>query len=133
MIPRGIRNKNPFNIKKSNQSWKGKIYHQTTDDVFEQFVDIVYGIRSGLIILRTYINEYKLDTIERIIKRFAPSSENNVDAYIKSVYKSTGFNKDYVIKFDIKDILPLTIAICKHENGGNYITNEQVEEAWRII
>lgn len=131
-IPRGVRNLNPFNVKISKQAWKGKLANNT-DCIFEQFDTMENGIRCGLIILRTYIEKYKLHSIEEIIKRFAPDSENNTEAYIRAVCRGTGFERDTILFFDLEDMLPLTKAICKHENGGEYITNEQIERAWEAI
>jgi hypothetical protein len=134
MIPRGIRNNNPFNVKMSIQGWKGKKYLDNADGTFEQFDTMVNGIRCGLIILRTYIEKYKLHTIEEIIKRFAPSSENNTEAYIRAVCRDSGFDRDTILFFDLEDILPIAKAIIKHENGGLHgITNKQINEAWEAL
>lgn len=132
MKPRGIRNCNPGNIKKSTISWLGKI-DQTDDIVFEKFEGMEYGIRALLIILRSYITKHKLTTIEGIIKRFAPSSENDTKAYIKTVSDKTGFAPDMTLEFTPEDIIPLASAICFVENGGFYISNEQIEKAWEMI
>jgi hypothetical protein len=132
MIPRGIRNNNPGNIKKSKTKWFGKI--EGDDAVFETFDTMEHGIRALLAILRTYIEKHKLHTIEEIIKRFAPSSENNTEAYVRAVCRDSGFDRDTILFFDREDMLPLTIAIIKHENGGLHgITNEQVEKGWEAI
>lgn len=81
---RGKRNNNPLNIIKSNNRWKGKILNGT-DTKFEQFLDMRFGYRAGMIVLRTYITKYKLTSVSQIIERFAPSSENNTRAYISYV------------------------------------------------
>ena len=53
---RGIRNNNPFNIKRSSSRWLGKVpFKDSSDQVFEQFTDIDYGLRAGFILLRNYI------------------------------------------------------------------------------
>jgi hypothetical protein len=133
MIPRGIRNNNPFNIKQSTQLWVGKILF-SEDGTFEQFETMEYGIRAGLIILRTYIERYKLHTIEEIIKRFAPSNENDTEAYIRAVCRDTGFDRDTILFFDLEDMLPLSMAIIKHENGGLFgITNKMIEKSWELL
>jgi len=133
MIPRGIRNNNPYNIKQSTQQWKGKILF-SEDSVFEQFETMEYGIRAGLIILRTYIERYKLHTIEEIIKRFAPSNENDTEAYIRAVCRDTGFDRDTILFFDLEDMLPLAMAIIKHEQGGLFgITNKMIEKSWELL
>lgn len=57
IIPRGIRNNNPLNIKIGN-NWLGEVT-DPTDPIFEQFVSMKYGLRAAFIILRRYIRVYK--------------------------------------------------------------------------
>jgi len=128
MMPRGIRNNNPGNIKKSTIKWLGKI--EGEDAVFETFDTMEHGIRALIIIIKTYILKHKLDTIEAIIKRFAPATENDTYKYIDFVCRYTGFDRNTIIFFDLEDILPLVKAICRMEQGGEYITNEQIEKVW---
>ena len=45
MKPRGIRNNNPGNIRKSNVKWQGLAAEQT-DGAFYQFTRPEYGIRA---------------------------------------------------------------------------------------
>lgn len=130
-MPRGIRNNNPGNIRISSQPWKGKI-KLNTDGAFEQFETMEYGIRALLILLRTYIKRGN-DTIEKIINRYAPTNENDTGSYIKSVEKFTGYDREMTLEFTLDDMLPLVKAICKHENGGEFLTNEQIDKAWEMI
>ena len=134
-LPRGIRNNNPGNLKElpaDKTKWLGE---RATDDdpIFEEFQTMEHGIRALMIVLRKYMLVYKCDTIETIIKRFAPSTENNTDAYIKVVSKLTGFLADEALTFNEDTIFRLTEAICYHENGGYYITEEQINKAWEML
>lgn len=81
---RGLRNNNPFNIVQSKNYWLGK-KSKSSDPVFEQFDTLELGIRAGLIVLRTYINKYKLHDVDSIIRRFAPECDNDVDSYVSFV------------------------------------------------
>lgn len=83
-ITRGIRNKNPFNIKRSRSSWKGKLKYPT-DDTFEQFTSMRLGVRAGICLLANSYIRKGFDTPKEIIARFAPSSENDVDRYLDFV------------------------------------------------
>ena len=85
-MTRGLRNKNPFNIKLDfHNNWKGKVPEdKNTDFVFEQFVSLDYGIRAGILLLHNYINSGCI-TIEDIINRFAPDNENDTKSYVHSV------------------------------------------------
>lgn len=133
-IPRGIRNKNPFNIRISHSDWQGKVpVSKNTDGAFEQFVSMEYGIRAGMKLLRNYIQVHGIDTIREIISRFAPSNENDTGAYIRAVAMRTGFDKDKHLNADKNTLTRLAGAIMAHENGGDYVTAEKIERAWEML
>lgn len=83
-LSRGMRNNNPFNIVRSKSNWLGKM-KPSKDKTFESFINLRYGLRAGLIVLRTYIRTYHFSSVRSIISRFAPESENNTEAYINYV------------------------------------------------
>lgn len=83
---RGIRNNNPFNIKKSKHPWIGKV--KGNDPTFECFDNLYHGIRAGLKLLINYV-ERGFDTPEKIIKRYAPCNENNVPNYVDFVCRNS--------------------------------------------
>jgi len=125
-LPRGIRRNNPGNIKElpgDKTQWQGE---RATDDdpVFEEFTTPQMGIRALAVILRTYQRRHDIRTVRRVIGRWAPplgdtgKAENNTEAYIKAVAKSTGFDPDKVLDLTTLDhMLPLVKAIIQHENG----------------
>ena len=77
MLPRGIRNHNPLNIRKSKDQWKGMAEVQT-DRAFVQFKSLEWGWRAAFYLLtRTYYHKYRLYTIRAIVSRWAPPNENN--------------------------------------------------------
>lgn len=84
---RALRNNNPFNIKKSNQPWLGKqnFCFEYDEKVFEVFSSLEFGVRAGLKLLYNYIYLYGLDSVYKVIDRFAPRSENATDAYARFV------------------------------------------------
>ncbi|HEN4998335.1 TPA: structural protein [Klebsiella aerogenes] len=118
MTARGIRNNNPGNIRWGD-NWQGLVPEfQRTDKSFCQFKSPEYGVRAMVVILRNYQRKYGLDTISKIISRWAPPNENNTQAYINSVAQSVGVGVDQ--KIDVNDsriMIPLLEAIIKHENG----------------
>ena len=92
--PRGIRNNNPLNIRKSADNWKG----QTGDDgEFVQFTSPVMGVRAAARILKNYRNIYNRNTISGVIERWAPSSENDTMSYIKSVAQKINIDPHQVL------------------------------------
>ncbi|EHL2774317.1 structural protein [Salmonella enterica subsp. enterica serovar Hvittingfoss] len=116
--PRGIRNNNPGNIRWGDD-WKGLVpKSQRTDKDFCQFIKPEYGIRAMIVILRNYQRKHGLNTISGIISRWAPTNENNTQAYIDSVAKSTGVTPDqFVHTDDSRFMMKLLQAIIRHENG----------------
>ena len=85
-IPRGIRNNNPLNLRVGN-NWKGEV-SQPTDHTFEQFTEMKWGVRAAFIVLRNYIKRHKLNTVRKIISRWAPANENNKQSETANVIYS---------------------------------------------
>ena len=109
MEPRGIRNNNPLNIRRSKDKWQGQINPSGNGNVngngnnsspkgdaeFVQFYSMEYGWRAAFVILcRTYYGKYGLKTIRDIVSRWAPAKENNTEAYIRHVSDYTGIGPD---------------------------------------
>lgn len=116
VVPRGIRNCNPLNIRIGN-TWMGE--RPNPDDTeFEQFVNMECGIRAGCCILRRYIKRYHLNTIRLIISRWAPSNENATENYIQSVSSSMNLDADMEIHYEDKESMcKLVSAMIKVECG----------------
>lgn len=116
MKTRGIRNNNPFNIRKSNSRWLGKI--KGVDNEFETFDTLEHGYRAGLKLLLTYYKKYKLHSYGAILNRFAPSIENNLDKYKSYLFINTGVLSDEFIslKFLLWRVAPY---IAKYESRMN--------------
>ena len=93
-LPRGIRNNNPLNIRRSKDKWKG-MKAQQSDAQFVQFESMEWGWRAAFWLLtRTYYHKYRLYTIRTIVSRWAPASENNTKAYVDNVSRLTGIGLD---------------------------------------
>ena len=82
-LPRGIRNKNPGNIKLGT-AWDG-LADEQSDPTFCVFKETVWGIRALMRILLVYRFSHKKSNVDDIISRWAPPSENDTQAYIKFV------------------------------------------------
>lgn len=89
---RGLRNNNPLNIRHSKDQWEGRAETQT-DKEFVQFKTMAYGYRAAWRILHTYykrLSERKKHfTVENIISRWAPPTENDTKQYIRTVLNLT--------------------------------------------
>ncbi|MBR5203868.1 MAG: structural protein P5 [Bacteroidaceae bacterium] len=85
---RGLRNNNPLNIRHSADRWNGAAETQT-DKEFVQFKSMVYGYRAAWRTLHTYYKRLsdrkKHFTVENIIGRWAPPTENDTKQYIRMV------------------------------------------------
>lgn len=114
LTPRGIRNNNPGNIVRTSDAWKGMSADQSGDDHFVVFDAPVWGLRAMARVLRKYIAS-GADTVQEIIARWAPSNENDTDAYVAAVSQSMGVSPSDTVT---DALLPsLMAAITKHENG----------------
>ena len=93
-LPRGLRNNNPLNIRRSGDKWQGlKVLQE--DKAFFQFSEMKWGWRAAFRLLcHTYYGKYKLRTIRDIITRWAPPKENNTEAYIRRVTDRIGIGPD---------------------------------------
>ena len=130
MIPRGIRNNNPLNIRVGNV-WLGEVKNPT-DPLFEQFNSMEYGLRAGFVLLRRYIRHYKRLTIEDIISSWAPSNENNTKAYIDTVVKVSGIPSNRILHYSDKETLcKLVDAMCFVENG-KHVSMEKITKGYDI-
>lgn len=131
-LPRGMRNNNPLNIRHSASRWLGMADEQTDKD-FVQFKAMRWGIRAAFIIIRTYIKQYRCDTIAKIVSRWAPTSENNTKAYIDRVVKFTGLQADKKLKFEDKTfICSIVQAMHVVECGGAFLTYMEFESGYAM-
>jgi len=117
--PRGIRNNNPGNIRRSPEAWVGLAVTQS-DPEFFQFLSMPYGIRAMAKILRSYQAKYGLKTVRGLIFRWAPPTENDAAGYAASVAKAVGVDLKQVIQVADSEILfKLIRAIIRQENGSD--------------
>jgi hypothetical protein len=116
-LPRGIRNRNPGNIRRSRDRWKGLALAQT-DPAFFVFDAPVWGIRAMAVILRNYRERHGLKTLAQIIGRWAPAQENDTAGYVRAVAKAMRLHPRTVIDpRDPATLRNLIAAIIRHENG----------------
>lgn len=116
IVPRGIRNNNPLNIRIGN-TWLGE-RRNPTDNQFEEFDSMKYGYRAAFCILRRYIRRYHLDTVAKIISTWAPASENNTLKYVDTVCASMSRKPDDPIDYaDEETMVALAEAMTRVECG----------------
>lgn len=121
-VPRGIRCNNPLNIVYSPKNkWYG-LTQRRLDDHFCTFTNPVWGWRAAGMLIKKYISQYKLNTIELIVKRWAPATDgNNTKAYIERVETMSGIGRN--VTLDFKEQVPMLLimsAMCVVENGRSW-------------
>jgi hypothetical protein len=111
-FPPGIRNNNPGNLRPGHD-WQGMVGENRGFVVFE---DICFGIRA---LCMDIINKYLrgLDSVEKIINVYAPPSENNTKAYVRSVADHLGVKKNDPLKLTRRTVIMFVEAVMIHENG----------------
>ena len=135
MLPRGIRNNNPLNIRRGKDQWKG-LRAQQQDAAFCQFETLEYGWRAAFYLLtRTYYHKYRLYTIRKIIGKWAPPGENQIEAYIRNVSRLTGIDPDEPIGIPSDQParwIMLGLAMAIQENGPDSIDHFALLRGWTL-
>lgn len=155
--PLGVRLNNPGNLEWGDP-WQGLVSRADSmyaeigtnqQKRFAQFISPVYGIRAIARTLITYQDKRvardgsRIDTIREVIERWAPASENNVDAYTTAVRKAVFGDPKAAIQplnvHEYKTMKPLVEAIIRHENGkgplktpNSWYSDETIDEGLRM-
>ena len=132
-LPRGYRNNNPLNIRISANAWAGKL-RPNTDGTFEQFRTMAHGYRAAFVLLRTYIDQYRLTTPRSIIARWAPPSENDTAAYLAAVCARSGLPADAALDpSSWEEMSALVHAMAVVENGpAPAPVRQAIRQGWEM-
>ncbi len=124
MIPRGIRNCNPLNIRRSRDQWKGLL-----------------KVQNDKSLLRTYRVKYQRYSVRTIIERWAPPSENQTRAYIGFVCEEMGVPPNFILNVGSLDdgdtywACELVRAMALVENGNkcaDLIRKEEIKKGYQL-
>lgn len=116
-LPRGLRNNNPCNIRIGTVKYNGEVV-PSQDRAFKQFESMAFGYRAVFVLLHTYQKRYGLNTIERMIARYAPPIENDTGGYVKTVSSLSGVQSNVPISTtDASVMIPIVTAMSFVENG----------------
>ena len=130
-MSRGLSNCNPGNIRRSKVNYKGEI-HPSNDPHFKQFASLKWGYRAMFVLLDAYKRLHGLDTLRKMISRYAPPTENHTEAYIRAVSDFTGIYPDEPIDtHDRCTMVPIVAAMSKVENGV-MASMRDVEQGWEL-
>jgi len=142
-VPRGVRNNNPGNIDfNPRNAWQGQLGLEegVGKPRFARFDEPENGIRALGKLLINYrgkdgmpgVGGNGIDTVLETINRWAPSNENDTQAYASAVAKRLGVRTTDPI--NIKDpatLRGMVVGIIVHENGGNPYKDQVIDEGVR--
>lgn len=126
--PRGIRNRNPGNIKFSTgNNWRGQIGKDSGGFVI--FDSDANGLRAMAKLLKTYMTRHGLNTIGSISRRWSPDAVGLSGQYAAAVAKNTGIAATRVI--DVNDATALAQimrGMVMVENGAQYANHYNLNQ-----
>lgn len=133
-ISRGLRNNNPLNIEKTKggNPWLGEIV-PSADSRFAQFRSMAYGYRAAFKLLNNYQRTYGLDTIRKMISRWAPSNENHTDAYVETVSNRSGVPANSRVTTTNRDVMVPIVAAMSYVENGVEARMADVEAGWELF
>lgn len=131
-MSRGLRNRNPGNIRRSGSRFRGEVV-PGRDASFKEFETMALGYRAMFVLLDGYRRRHALSTIRQFITRYAPPSENFTDGYIRFVARTAGIDADTPLDTrSPRDMIPLVCAMSEIENGVKAVTQE-VHDGWNLF
>lgn len=124
-VPKGLRNHNPGNLRYvASIAWNGQVGDDGTG--YAVFDTDEHGVRALGHQLQTYAGR-GLTSVQEIISTFAPSNENDTQAYIADVAGRVGVDANQPL--DVYALLPqLVEAIIHHENGVQPFSSDQLQQ-----
>lgn len=131
-LSRGIRNNNPGNIRCSVSRFHGEVL-PSSDPHFKQFKSMAWGYRAMVLVIHNYDQLYGINTLDRIISRWAPACENMTNEYIMSVAKRLGVAANARIdSLDRETMVAMVGAMSWIENGVAPVAKD-VEAGWALF
>ena len=121
-----------LNIRINGDKFQGEI-QPSQDKEFKQFETPAYGYRAAFRILRTYINNYGLNTIRKIISRFAPANENHTENYIRVVSERSGIPTDDPVYADSREMMIRIVAAMSFVENGVEAKMSDVIQGWELL
>lgn len=88
-----------------------------------------YGLRALIKTLMTY-HRKGFNTIEKIIRRWAPNHENPTDDYVRFVAASAGIDPDAVLDPNGDELVRVARGIVRFENGTAVADAHITEDDW---
>ena len=131
-LPRGLRNNNPGNIRINGDLFQGEV-RPSRDKSFKQFETMAYGYRAVFRILSNYRKNYGLDTIRKMIGRWAPENENDTEVYIKAVSNYAGIPADDPVDLHDREQMTRIVAGMSKVENGREAEMSDVIAGWNLL
>lgn len=131
-MTRGLRNKNPLNIRKNNTKWQG-LAEEQNDKSFFVFVAPEWGYRAAIRTLQNYQRMYGLTTIRDWISRWAPPRENDTENYIAFVCKRVEMPADAKPNITNKVIMCKIIEAMSYMENGVLGNMDDIYKGWDLL
>jgi hypothetical protein len=129
MVALGLRNNNPLNIRASRDVFDGEVTESVGS--FKQFSSSKYGYRAAFVLLGTYLKTGR-NTLEKILRSWAPPIENQTSAYIASVEKLSGVARNKTLTAQSgNDYIKIVTAMSRIENGKDAVAAD-VEAGFKL-
>jgi hypothetical protein len=136
-------NMNPLNIKPQRTPYPGEITAQGAKHAM--FESWTHGTAGAMIRLWQYLNGKvdggvypqftKLDTVEEIIRTWAPASDgNDTEGYIQFIVRNMPIARDERIRWAQEDISALVAVMAVREDrvAEKFVTDDVLLGAWEI-
>jgi len=126
----GVDNKNLLNVRPNvdeNDPWLGQ---SGVDQNYAVFESIDMGIRAGDRVLTTYGTKHGINTIEKVLNRFAPKGDgNDTESYIKNVSEKTGIARDEKIDLSDSSVRDALLSAMVRQETGENVSGDQIRAA----
>ena len=130
-LPRGLRNRNPGNIRRSAVRYKGET--ESDDAAFKTFASTAWGYRAMFVLLHTYRVRHRIATLRGMIARWAPPSENDTDAYLRTVVRRSGVGTHAAAPTRAQIARARIAAAMARVENGVEPDEAEIAEGWRLF
>ncbi len=131
MLSRGVRNCNPGNIRRSASPFRGEV-SPSRDAEFKEFESMAWGYRAMMLIIHNYNELYGINTLDKIIARWAPATENDTANYIRVVARRLGIAQSGCVDSGDEEMMCALVSSMSWIENGVEANPEEVEAGWRL-
>ena len=104
----------------------------SSDPDYRQFYDIEFGYRAMFIEIRMLI-KLGYSSIRKILIRWLPRPQEQVDAYVQFVTIATAIPEDMLLNPEDKQQMVKLVSAISHFESGDLPVESKVIKAWNII